>query len=89
MKLKLDENLGRRGAEILSAAGHDVMTVSEQQMRSAPDEHLLLVCHAEGRCLVSLDFDFSNPLRFPPHEYSSIAVLRPSTPITLPELHQC
>ena len=89
MKLKLDENLGRRGAEILSATGHEVMTVGDQRMTSAPDEHLLAVCHSEGRCLVSVDLDFSNPLRFPPHEYSGVAVLRPSSPITLPELHQC
>ncbi len=89
MKLKLDENLGRRGAEILSATGHEVMTVGDQRMTSAPDEHLLSVCHAEGRCLVTLDLDFSYPLRFPPHEYSGVAVLRPSSPITLPELHQC
>ena len=89
MKLKLEENLGTRGAEILAASGHDVMTVSQQLMTSAPDVHLLAVCHSEGRCLVSLDLDFSNPFRFPPHEYSGVAVLRPPTPMTLPELHQC
>ena len=89
MKLKLDENLGFRGSEILASAGHDVMTVGQQLMTSASDELLLAVCHSEGRCLVSLDLDFSNPFRFPPHEYSGVAVLRPPSPITLPELHQC
>ena len=29
MKLKLDENLGRRGAEILSVSGHDVMEATQ------------------------------------------------------------
>lgn len=28
------------------------------------------------RCLVTLDLDFSNPIRFPPSRYHGIAVLR-------------
>lgn len=30
MKLKLDENLGQRGKEVLAAAGHHVCTVPKQ-----------------------------------------------------------
>ena len=30
----LDENIGRRGSELLKAAGHDVMTVRDQDLRS-------------------------------------------------------
>jgi hypothetical protein len=33
VKFKLDENIGRRGRELLEAAGHDVMTVREQDLR--------------------------------------------------------
>jgi len=76
LKLKLDENLGRRGAALLQAAGHDVATVVEQGLTSAPDDHLITVCRQEDRCLVTLDLDFSNPLRFNPREFSGIAVLR-------------
>jgi len=32
MKLKLDENLGALGYEILSRAGHDVSTVANQSL---------------------------------------------------------
>jgi predicted nuclease of predicted toxin-antitoxin system len=76
MKLKLDENLGDRGAEMFRAAGHEVATVPGQKLTSAPDARVIAVCHAEQRCLVTLDMDFSNPLRYPPWEYSGIAVLR-------------
>lgn len=89
MKLKLDENLGRRGADLFTQAGHDVMTVAAQGMSSAPDEQLVAACHAEGRCLVTLDLDFSNPLRFPPHHFSGLAVIRAPSPLTLRELLQC
>ena len=37
MKLKLDENLGQRGKEVLAAAGHDVCTVPEQELCAATD----------------------------------------------------
>ncbi|MCL4207158.1 MAG: DUF5615 family PIN-like protein [Pirellulaceae bacterium] len=81
MKLKLDENLGVRGAELFRAAGHDVATVSEQQLASASDREVVTACQAEQRCLVTLDQDFANPLVFEPRDYAGIAVLRlPSRP---------
>jgi hypothetical protein len=40
LKFKLDENLGRRGQEILTAAGHDVSGVAEQKIQSIGDDEL-------------------------------------------------
>jgi predicted nuclease of predicted toxin-antitoxin system len=86
MKLKLDENLGRRCREVLVEAGHDVATVHEQGLAGHPDDDLIIACHAERRALVTLDLDFSNPLRFPPGGYSGIAVLRLPSPLSHGEL---
>jgi len=37
---------------------------------------VLEACRREDRCLVSLDLDFANPLRFSPANSSGIAVVR-------------
>jgi len=76
LKLKLDEKLGTRCQDLVRAAGHDVATVAGQGMTSAADEDVILACAAEGRALVTLDLDFSNPLHFKPSKYAGIAVLR-------------
>ena len=76
MKFKLDENFGQRCVEVLTAAGHEVATVAGQRMSGAADADVLEACRREDRCLVSLDLDFANPLRFSPANSSGIAVVR-------------
>ena len=62
MRLKLDENLGSRGAELFRKAGHAVATVSDQGLCGTIDRDLIKICRDEHRVLVTLDMDFGNPI---------------------------
>ncbi|MDQ3679897.1 MAG: DUF5615 family PIN-like protein [Actinomycetota bacterium] len=76
MRVKLDENLGRRTIDVFEAAGHDVTTVVDQSLAGTTDADLFAICVAERRVLVTLDLDFANPLRFDPATSPGVAVLR-------------
>jgi predicted nuclease of predicted toxin-antitoxin system len=76
MKWKLDENLGYRTVHLFLKAGHDAETVLQEELSGASDQTLFEVCVREDRCLVTLDMDFADVLRFPPHRTAGIAVLR-------------
>ncbi len=75
MKFKLDENIGRRGLELLRRAGHDVVTVRDEGLAGAQDEEIFSVVVSESRALITLDYDFAQVLRFPPHRSAGIIVL--------------
>jgi predicted nuclease of predicted toxin-antitoxin system len=66
MKLKLDENFDRRLVPLLAAEGHDVDTVRAEGLSGSDDTAIYAACQATGWALITLDLDFSNPLRFPP-----------------------
>lgn len=86
MKLKLDENVLLSAVQILVASGHDVHTVPQEELSGAVDGDVLSAAREEGRCLVTFDLDFANPVHYPPEEFEGIVVLRvPSTRIQLME----
>ena len=76
MKLKLDENLSHAVMRRLTLAGHDVETVHSQGMCGASDGDLIACCRDEGRCLVTMDAEFANPLIYPPEGHRGIVLIR-------------
>ena len=77
MKLKLDENFDARFIPLLAAEGFDADTVPAEGLSGSTDETIYDTCKAVGRTLVTLDLDFSNPIRFPPADTEGIVVVRP------------
>lgn len=76
IKFKIDENLPSEAAAQLVAAGHDAVTVLDQQLGGSQDTNLADICRAEGRAILTLDLDFSDIRTYPPKDYAGIIVLR-------------
>ncbi len=76
MKFKLDENFGTRTQKLFRERGYDIQTVREERLQGAPDTTIYAHCSAEHRCLITLDLDFADVLRFPPDRSNGIVVFR-------------
>ncbi len=81
MRFKLDENLHPQLSELLAEGGHEVATVRDEGLSGATDEEVHRVASSEGRTLLTLDLDFSNPLRFPTAGTAGVAVIRVPRPL--------
>ena len=76
MLFKLDENLPGALAGLFTEAGHDAVTVSEQEMAGASDPRIASVCRRERRALLTLDMDFADIRTYPPQDYPGLVVFR-------------
>ena len=76
--------LGRRLVPLLAAEGFDADSVRDEGLSGSQDEAVYDVCKSSERVLITLDLDFSNPLRFPPAETRGIVVVRPPRASTSP-----
>jgi predicted nuclease of predicted toxin-antitoxin system len=76
LKFKVDENLPTEVAGLLAQAGHDAVTVLDQQMSGHPDSDVAVVCQREGRAMVTLDLHFADIRTYPPAGHPGIVVLR-------------
>ncbi len=76
MKFKIDENLPSEIKHLLVQAGHDALTVKDQDLTGHPDANLAVVCMAESRTFITIDMDFSDIRAYPPDKYPGIMVIR-------------
>lgn len=83
MKIKLDENFSPKLAKLFINAGFDTDTVLDEELSGADDAELYEKISKENRCMITLDLDFANIIRFPADSTEGIVVIRPNRPITL------
>ena len=76
MKFKIDQNLPADFVTILNEAGHDALTVWQQNLGGAPDPRIVAVCQQEGRALITADLDLSDIREYPPEQSPGHVVLR-------------
>ena len=77
VRFKTDENLPEEVVELLQEAGHDAVSIPEQDMRGDADPRVVTVCRREQRVLLTLDLGFADIRTYPPAEYTGPIVLRP------------
>jgi predicted nuclease of predicted toxin-antitoxin system len=76
MKIKLDENLPNRLAQVLSGLGHDVDTVIDEGLASRNDDVVWQAAQYSGRLLVTQDLDFSDVRKFQPGTHCGLVLVR-------------
>jgi predicted nuclease of predicted toxin-antitoxin system len=86
IKFKLDEHFGTRLQKVFLDSGYNTETVRHENLQGISDKNLFEVCKKEGRCLVTLDLDFSDVIRFPPYSSPGIVILRSRKRVTLRDL---
>ena len=79
MQFKMDENLPVELASMFREAGHDAVTILDQNLAGARDSDIASVCVREGRAIVTLDMDSADIRTYPPDTYPGLIVFRPST----------
>ncbi|KJS03329.1 MAG: hypothetical protein VR68_01610 [Peptococcaceae bacterium BRH_c4a] len=76
MKIKIDENLPINVVDLFRSDGHDVESVYSENIQGCSDQILMRKCQEEGRVIITLDYDFSNIIAYPPEKSEGVIVLR-------------
>jgi predicted nuclease of predicted toxin-antitoxin system len=76
MKFFIDECVYAVTTQLLRTWEHNVVTAQDAGLSGKPDEEILAYAVEHGRVLITIDMDFSNIRRFPPHSYIGIIVLK-------------
>lgn len=80
MKIKLDENMPLRLADVVRDIGHDVRTVFDENISGCNDGLLWNECQKEKRFLVTQDLDFSDVRKYSPGSHCGIMLVRLGNP---------
>ncbi len=77
MKIVLDESVSYGLAGVLKKAGHKVIAIAEAPTSGISDEEIFNIVIKNNAVLISRDYHFTNPLRFPPNRIGGVIYIRP------------
>lgn len=80
MKVKLDENLPARLAQVLAQLGHQADTVPQEGLTGRNDTEIWEAAQAAGSFLITQDLDFSDLQRFAPGTHHGLLPVRLRVP---------
>jgi predicted nuclease of predicted toxin-antitoxin system len=80
VKIKLDENLPERLVAVLTGLGHDVDTVSSEQLTGNEDGDVWRAAQSVERFLITQDLDFSDTRRYVPGTHFGLLLVRLAHP---------
>jgi predicted nuclease of predicted toxin-antitoxin system len=76
VRVKLDENLPASLGGVLTAHGHDIDTVLDENLAGHPDPDVAAAVKTDDRFLITLDKGFGDIRAYPPGTHPGILVLR-------------
>jgi predicted nuclease of predicted toxin-antitoxin system len=76
VRLKLDENITVAARDPLVSLGHDVDTVTDEDLKGRPDPDVLAAAVADQRALVTCDLGFGDPRAYPAGSHHGVILLR-------------
>jgi len=76
MKIVLDESISYGLAEVLRREGHQVVAISESATVGNADEDVFKLVCSNKSILVTRDYHFTNPVRFPAEKTGGVVNVR-------------
>ena len=76
MRIVLDESVSYGLAEVLLRDGHQIVAIAESATSGNTDEEVFTLAGKSESVLVTRDYHFTNPLRFPPEKTGGIIYIR-------------
>jgi Domain of unknown function (DUF5615) len=67
--------------------GHQIVAVAEAGTSGNSDEEVFLLARNTKAILITRDYHFTNPLRFPPNKTAGIIYIRQGNPTSEEEIH--
>lgn len=76
IRIKVDEDLPGDFVPILRSAGHDALSVLEQDLGGTSDDSLWPLIQREHRCLFTADKGFADARAHPPGTHAGVVLFR-------------